>query len=214
MKLRCFFLIVLFSIVNVLVSAQTTQVFDATGPVSAEVAALGQVASRYTTVVDKVYDGDYARFSITRRKKPVMIVGRYAGIDAPEVATKQPFFDASRDFLQSLTLSQEVEIEIVGKETVYDRPLIRVWKRTIDPKTLQAERVDVGLELVRRGLAWYYPRYARTFSDEEKQAYAAAMAEAKASKAGLWANLDTEKFPVAPWVWRAAVRAGVDPYEK
>jgi endonuclease YncB( thermonuclease family) len=48
------------------------------------------------------------------------------------------------------------------------------------------------------GLAWWYRKYAKDQSEEDRRRYEFAETEAKAKKAGLW----LEKDPVPPWEWR------------
>ncbi len=57
----------------------------------------------------------------------------------------------------------------------------------------------MGLEQIRRGMAWHFKRFEREQSEADRTAYAAAEAEAKAAKRGLW----TDAHPLAPWEWRA-----------
>ena len=62
--------------------------------------------------------------------------------------------------------------------------------------------VDVGLEQIRRGYAWFFTRYADELPPERRSSYEKAEAEAKAAKAGLW----RDQGPVAPWAFREAKR--------
>jgi endonuclease YncB( thermonuclease family) len=48
-------------------------------------------------------------------------------------------------------------------------------------------------------MAWHFKRFEREQSEADRTAYAAAEAEAKAAKRGLW----TDAHPLAPWEWRA-----------
>jgi endonuclease YncB( thermonuclease family) len=47
-------------------------------------------------------------------------------------------------------------------------------------------------------MAWHFKRFEREQSEADRTAYAAAEAEAKAAKRGLW----TDAHPLAPWEWR------------
>jgi endonuclease YncB( thermonuclease family) len=62
--------------------------------------------------------------------------------------------------------------------------------------------VDVGLEQVRRGLAWHYVRYAREQSPEARVEYARAEQQARGERSGLWSYRD----PMPPWDYRRAAR--------
>jgi micrococcal nuclease len=57
--------------------------------------------------------------------------------------------------------------------------------------------LDVNLELVRRGLAWWY----RQYSPKDKE-LAPAEEEARKAKRGLWADAK----PIPPWEWRKGRR--------
>lgn len=105
---------------------------------------------------------------------------RLAEVDAPEL--KQPYGWQARELTANLVLDKVVRIE---PRTIddYDRIVARV--RTKDGK-------DVGEELVRSGLAWWYRRYS---SDRHLRALEE---EARREKRGLWADLD----PVPPWLYR------------
>ena len=53
--------------------------------------------------------------------------------------------------------------------------------------------VDVNLEMVCDGHAWWYERYAKKATDYKK-----CQEDAQNNKRGLWADEE----PIAPWVWR------------
>ncbi len=56
--------------------------------------------------------------------------------------------------------------------------------------------------MVTQGMAWWYRYYSNEQSAQERGQYEFAEQEAKAKRAGLWADSD----PVAPWDWRAQRR--------
>lgn len=60
--------------------------------------------------------------------------------------------------------------------------------------------VDVGLEQIRAGLAWYFRRYGNELPPNRRQQYADGEAQAKDARRGLWADV----APVPPWEWRSA----------
>ena len=62
-----------------------------------------------------------------------------------------------------------------------------------------ADGRDLGREMVRGGLAWWYVRYAPKDADLRR-----LQAETKAARRGLWA----EAGAVAPWDWRAGKGRG------
>jgi endonuclease YncB( thermonuclease family) len=114
---------------------------------------------------------------------------RLDGIDAPE--RSQPFGQRARQSLASLAHGREALAEC-PKTDKYGRSVCRV---TVDG-------VDVGLEQVRRGLAWHYVRYAREQSPEARVAYARAEQQARGDRSGLWSYRD----PTPPWDYRRAAR--------
>jgi micrococcal nuclease len=54
--------------------------------------------------------------------------------------------------------------------------------------------LDANAEMVRRGMAWVYVKYARDKRLSQIEV------EAREQRRGLWADKD----PVAPWEWRKA----------
>jgi endonuclease YncB( thermonuclease family) len=110
---------------------------------------------------------------------------RLDGIDAPE--SGQPFGRASKQHLADLLANREGVAEC-SKTDRYRREVCRVL----------VGGIDVGLEQIRAGLAWFFRRYARELSPDRRQQYADTEAQAQAGRRGLWADA----APVAPWDWR------------
>jgi endonuclease YncB( thermonuclease family) len=110
---------------------------------------------------------------------------RLAGIDAPEKG--QPFGDASKRSLSDLGYDRHVSVHW-NKQDRYGR---MVGKVIVDGR-------DVNLEQVRRGLAWWFRRYADEQSPLDRATYESAEVEARNAKRGLWGD----RNPVAPWDWR------------
>jgi endonuclease YncB( thermonuclease family) len=114
---------------------------------------------------------------------------RLDGIDAPE--RKQPYGQRARESLAALAQGRTATADC-DKVDRYGRAVCRVT----------VEGVDVGLEQVRRGLAWHYVRYAHEQSAAVRAAYAQAEVDAKRERSGLWSTRD----PVPPWEFRRAAR--------
>lgn len=114
---------------------------------------------------------------------------RLDGIDAPE--RTQPFGQRARQSLAAMAHGREAMAEC-PKTDKYGRSVCRVV----------VDGVDVGLEQVRRGLAWHYVRYAREQSPEARVAYARAEEQARGERSGLWSTRD----PTPPWDYRRAAR--------
>ena len=132
-------------------------------------------AETFTAHVIAVLDGDTVLVSHDKKKTTI----RLAGIDAPEKL--QEFGPASRDALAALVLRKDV----------------RVITRTVDDygrvlALLEAGRVNVNEEQLRRGMAWEYSHY------HADKALMALQTEAQRARRGLWAGAN----PVPPWEFR------------
>ncbi len=104
---------------------------------------------------------------------------RLEGIDAPEFS--QPFYYQAKRYLSDACLNETVTFH--GRERDrYDRIVGRVY---VDSR-------DIGLDLLKAGLAWHFVRY------NNEPAYANAESEARRRGRGLWAD----SHPVPPWEWR------------
>jgi endonuclease YncB( thermonuclease family) len=141
---------------------------------AAETAAVGP---RLSGTVIGVIDGD----TVDVRLPSGRIRVRLHGIDAPE--RDQPRGQASRRELSKLVHRREVAIEPVEQDQ-YDRLVGRLWR----------DEMDVNAELVRRGAAWVYRRYAT------EGAWCRYEKTARDAGRGLWSLPPAER--VAPWEWR------------
>lgn len=128
--------------------------------------------------VAAVHDGDSLALRGGHGKR---IEVRLAGIDSPEHG--QPWGDESRAALRELVSGKRVRLEAEDTDR-YGRTVARVF----------VGELDVNEELVRRGDAWVYRRFA---SDER---LFALEKEARAAKRGLWALPAKDRVP--PWKWR------------
>ncbi|WP_211203428.1 thermonuclease family protein [Candidatus Accumulibacter contiguus] len=144
-----------------------------------------------------VADGDTITVLDANREQHKIRLG---AIDAPEKA--QPFGQRSKEFMSAMVFGKDVDVQwqkhdryqrIVGKVMVAD-PNCRT---SYCPKTL-----DAGLAQITVGLAWWYQKYAKEQSAEDAGRYKSAEQEARAKRAGLWADAD----PVRPWDWRKGER--------
>jgi endonuclease YncB( thermonuclease family) len=114
---------------------------------------------------------------------------RLDGIDAPE--RTQPFGQRARQSLAALAHGREARAAC-PKTDRYGRAVCRVT----------VGGVDVGLEQVRRGLAWHYVRYAHEQPPATRAEYARAEQQARGERAGLWSM----RSPTPPWEFRRAAR--------
>ncbi len=141
-------------------------------------------AARHRVV--RVRDGD----SLTLSSDQVLHEVRLSGIDAPELRQEQGA--AAKEALSALVQGREITFRDAGQDR-YHRNLVRLY----------ADGIDVNLELVQRGLAWWYRSYG---SEPDLEA---AEQEARRLRRGLWSRPN----PQPPWEWRRAngrpdVRAG------
>jgi len=128
-------------------------------------------------VVVRVVDGD----TLTLRVGPVSHRVRLAQIDAPERA--QPWSRRARRALDEIAAGRRARVEVVDIDD-YGRLVGEVF----------VDGVHVNREMVRRGHAWAYTRYARSTAILEDQD------EAREAGRGLWSLPPSERQP--PWEWR------------
>lgn len=147
-------------------------------------------AATLTGTVVSVADGDTITILDANQQHKI----RLAAIDAPEKA--QPFGQRSKENLSRLVFSKDVRVEW-EKRDKYKRIVGKVWVQPADCPTC-AKTLDVGLAQLTVGLAWWYRKYAKEQSPEDAGRYEFAEQEAKAKRAGLWADGN----PVPPWDWR------------
>ena len=141
-----------------------------------------------------VTDGDTIT-CLTDQKKQIKV--RLYQIDAPE--SHQPYGQKAKQELSSMIFNKNVAIENHGQDR-YKRTLGTIYSKELRGKCLPSGKcirgvwqdIDVNLELIKQGYAWYYP-----FTKKNPE-YQQAEQEARAAKRGLWAD----KNPVAPWEWR------------
>lgn len=149
-------------------------------PVPIAPAATGRLEGKVVSVAD----GDtLTLLTGTADKHQVKI--RLHGIDSPE--GDQPFGQESGEALKDLVLNEMVQVTPVDQDR---------YGRTVGVVFLQG--ANVNHRLVEQGWAWHFVRYA-----PDDRELAAAEAEARREKRGLWAGDN----PIPPWEWRARQRA-------
>ena len=129
-------------------------------------------ASAQLKRVTRVVDGDTIELSDGSRV-------RLHGIDTPE--RNQPYGKEAARELNRL-LGHSVYVEVTDTDR-YGRTVAVLWT---------SDGVNVNLEMVCRGAAWWYERYARGDTNLRE-----CQESARASNLGLW-----DGDPVAPWKWR------------
>lgn len=136
----------------------------------------------FTGTVTSVHDGDTVTLlakSANGKEQEYKV--RLLYIDAPEIA--QPHGIESRDWLREQVLGKEVKVR---------------WQTQDRYGRIVGEVGTVNLAEVKSGHAWFYDAYPPRDADE-RAAFVDAQKDAKADKAGLWA----EKAQ-PPWEYRRA----------
>lgn len=146
-------------------------------------AAVCQAATIEGKVV-AVSDGDTVTVLDAARQQHIV---RLAGIDAPE--RRQPFGQRSKQSLSEMIFGQNVLV-MTGKRDRYGRQI----------GTILLGQRNVNLEQLRRGMAWFYRRYASELPPGDRAAYDEAEFTARLARKGLW----SDQTPVPPWSFRRA----------
>ena len=138
-------------------------------------------AERLPGRVVSVVDGDTLSLLAEGRQYAI----RIAGIDAPE--RHQAWNEQSKLNLSRLSLNQTA---------VADCPRIDPHRTMVCKLTVKA--VDMGLEQVKDGMAWWAKDLARDLSPEDQSACQSAQLMAQLMRRGLW----RETNPIPPWAFR------------
>ena len=139
------------------------------------VSASHSVASVIEGTVVKIADGDTINVLDFDKQQHKI---RIAGIDAPEKG--QPFGNASGKRLGELVARKEVRVEF-NKHDRYGRIVGKVWVKPPDCPTY-GKTLDVGLAQITAGMAWWFKRYAKEQSAEDRGRYEFAEEEARAKE--------------------------------
>jgi endonuclease YncB( thermonuclease family) len=158
--------------------------------VGLSLALAGQVQTIHGRVIS-IADGDTITILDSAHQQHRI---RFNGIDAPEKT--QPFSARAKAHVATLIAGKDVTVVTV-KTDVYGRLV----------GTVTISDVDVNLEQLRAGLAWYYREYARDVAPANRPIYEAAEAAARAKKIGLW----SEPAPTPPWTFRHEPRSSTTP---
>ena len=133
--------------------------------------------TEYLGKVIGIADGDTFTLLVGREQLRI----RLAEIDTPEKG--QPYGNRARQALSELIYDKTVRVVEIDHDR-YGRVVGRVYVGSI----------DVNAEMVRRGAAWVYRKYAKDPSLYELEN------EARSARRGIWALPETEREP--PWKWR------------
>lgn len=108
-----------------------------------------------------------------------------AAIDSPE--KNQDFGEKAKTALSAIAFNQEATADC-HKRDKYRR----------ESCVVSVRGKDVGLELVRAGMAWWYRQYVSEQTPQQRSDYEQAEFNAKIHRLGLW----NSKNPIPPWDWR------------
>lgn len=129
-----------------------------------------------------VSDGDTITVLDETKERQVI---RLMGIDAPEKA--QAFGQKAKESLADLVFNKEVSVTWFKKDR---------YRRTVGQ--VYSEDIDVGLEQIKRGLAWHYKQYEREQSVEDRSRYSIAEEQARVARIGVW----SQELPIEPSNYR------------
>lgn len=138
----------------------------------------GELAGRVVGITD----GDTLTVLVDERRQVKI---RLTGIDAPE--SRQPFGQVAKRALSGLAFQKAAVVQF-EKQDRYGRVIGKVL----------VDGVDLNLQMVKAGLAWWYRKYSAEQSGPDQATYEAAEGEARTAKRGLWVDPN----PIPPWDWR------------
>jgi len=131
--------------------------------------------------IGRVWGGDNFEFVEQNELRMVHYI-LVQGVDTP--LSGQPFSTEAYNHVINSSYGKKIKVNVVARDEM---------KREIGDVFIVSDSdapVNIGLDLLQRGLAWYD---GNEFEGDEK--YEAAEAEAREKKVGLWAD----ENPVAPW---------------
>lgn len=129
-----------------------------------------------------ISDGDTLTLLDARRVQHKI---RPIGIDAPE--KRQAFGKRAKSALSALAYGRHAEADC----RKFDRDKRRLCVVYVDGR-------DIGLEQVKAGMAWWFRRYAKEQTLQERIDYEKTELRAKRHRDGLWSDPN----PIPPWEWR------------
>jgi len=142
-------------------------------------------------VPNSIHDGDTLRADCDGQ----ILKTRFACIDAPEL--KQPFGEASRDYLRSLINESQNKIQLkIANTDRYGRTIAELYYFS------NGQWQSVQEAQAKAGTVWAYEKFKRS-CPATWNAIATAEQAARNKQLGLWAN----SRAIAPWDWRQAKRS-------
>jgi endonuclease YncB( thermonuclease family)/thiol-disulfide isomerase/thioredoxin len=136
-------------------------------------------------VVAEVRDGETIIVMSNKQKVTVIL----KGVDAPEL--KQEFGEMAQQHLAALVLNKMVEVDFT-----------ELRAGSLVGKVI-CNNADIGLQVIRDGVAWYAAKSDHNLSEAERSVYLEAEQVARNERRGLW----EDGTPMPPWEWRRAQTA-------
>lgn len=121
---------------------------------------------------------------------------RLSGIDAPE--KEQPYGTRAKQHLSELVFQKSVTVQW-DKRDRYGRIVGKVMVQSPDCPSCPRD-LDTGQAQLSVGLAWWYQKYAKEQSPDDRRRYEYEENAARARRVGLW----SDPAPVPPWQFRSS----------
>lgn len=144
---------------------------DATCDLSIDKGDRCRLSYRYEARVKKVYDGSSLTIDSMNKKLDATTSVRLAWIVAP--SAHQSFQAESAKYLESLIQNRTVTI-------------VRLLHGRAESGIVYVGDVDIGLEMIKAGMAWYHATDYPIQLSNEKKRYAIAAREAMIKRLGVW----------------------------
>ena len=135
--------------------------------------------------VVSVENGDTIIVQVDEGDVPLTYLVKLQAIDAPDIG--QPYYENSRNALSKLIYKKDVKVVV---NTTYAKGMV--------VGTVFRDGRDVGLNMLEKGFAWHYKRFAYQQPSSDRKSYADAQEYASTAGLGLW----SETRPTPPWVFR------------
>jgi micrococcal nuclease len=145
--------------------------------------ALSAKANTLFGRVTAVHDGQ--TMTIENTGRPIKVALKLAA--PPE--QDQPYADVARQHLSDLVLNRQVTVEYTGLGSG-SLLIARVF----------CDNRDVGLQMIRDGVAWFDKNYLSDLSEPERRVYADSEQAARNEHRGIW----RDPSPTSPWEWKQA----------
>jgi endonuclease YncB( thermonuclease family) len=145
--------------------------------------ALPVKANTLQAIVVEVSDGKTITVENTGRRIKVVL----KAAEAPE--KDQPYGDVARLHLAGFVLNRQVTVEYTGLGA----------GALLIARVFYEDR-DIGLQMIRDGVAWFDRNYESELGAQAQRLYADSELAARSERRGIW----QDSSPVPPWQWRQA----------